>query len=181
MIGCSIHFLAVLKVHSSVQKTYGKIEKQKIFWKIHSTTCNYGIKIILISCNVFLQILLANFLAQTEALAKGKSEAEAKAELAKSSLSDADIAKILPHKVFQGNRPSNSIVVKKVTPFTLGALIGKYIVYLQCSKLQIVHQNMNLKNFEIYDVSAKQSPYWIKINIETTSADSEKTIICLNI
>lgn len=69
--------------------------------------------------------MLANFLAQTEALAKGKSVAEAKSELEKSGLSGADLEKILPHKVFEGNRPTNSIVVKKVTPFTLGALIGK--------------------------------------------------------
>jgi len=72
------------------------------------------------------KILLANFLAQTEALALGKSPEEAKAELEKSGLPKSDIEKILPHKVFEGNRPSNSIVVKKVTPFTLGALIVMY-------------------------------------------------------
>lgn len=72
------------------------------------------------------KILLANFLAQTEALAKGKSVAEAKSELEKSGLSGPDLEKILPHKVFEGNRPTNSIVVKKVTPFTLGALIALY-------------------------------------------------------
>ncbi|XP_046677406.1 glucose-6-phosphate isomerase isoform X1 [Homalodisca vitripennis] len=72
------------------------------------------------------KILLANFLAQTEALAKGKSEAEARAELEKAGVPKDDLEKILPHKVFEGNRPSNSIVVKKVTPFTLGALIVLY-------------------------------------------------------
>lgn len=41
------------------------------------------------------------------------------------------VAKILPHKVFLGNRPTNSIVVKKVTPFTLGALIGKKLSYFK--------------------------------------------------
>lgn len=50
---------------------------------------------------------------------------QAKAELEKSGMSAEDVAKILPHKVFEGNRPTNSIVVKKVTPFILGALIGK--------------------------------------------------------
>merc|ERR1712126_224513 len=58
------------------------------------------------------KILLSNFLAQTEALMKGKSE--------------ADINKIKPHKVFEGNRPSNSIMVEKLTPFTLGSLIAIY-------------------------------------------------------
>uniref|UniRef100_A0A1B6EI91 Glucose-6-phosphate isomerase n=1 Tax=Cuerna arida TaxID=1464854 RepID=A0A1B6EI91_9HEMI len=72
------------------------------------------------------KILLANFLAQTEALAKGKSEAEARTELEKAGVPKDDLEKILPHKVFEGNRPSNSIVVKKVTPFTLGALIVLY-------------------------------------------------------
>nr|CAH7742211.1 unnamed protein product [Callosobruchus chinensis] len=66
------------------------------------------------------QILLANFLAQTEALAMGKTS-----EQARYVIGD-QLEKILPHKVFQGNRPTNSIVVKKVTPFTLGALIAMY-------------------------------------------------------
>nr|BAM19819.1 phosphoglucose isomerase [Papilio xuthus] len=69
-----------------------------------------------ISGGVHHKILLANFLAQTEALMKGKTEAEAKAELEKSGMSPESIAKILPHKVFLGNRPTNSIVVKKLTP-----------------------------------------------------------------
>uniref|UniRef100_A0A914W8A8 Glucose-6-phosphate isomerase n=1 Tax=Plectus sambesii TaxID=2011161 RepID=A0A914W8A8_9BILA len=71
-------------------------------------------------------ILLANFLAQTEALMKGKSKAEAEAELRKSGMNDEQVTKILPHKVFEGNRPTNSIVLAKVTPFTLGALIAAY-------------------------------------------------------
>ncbi|XP_013137925.1 PREDICTED: glucose-6-phosphate isomerase [Papilio polytes] len=79
-----------------------------------------------ISGGVHHKILLANFLAQTEALMKGKTESEAKAELEKSGMSPESIAKILPHKVFLGNRPTNSIVVKKLTPFTLGALIAMY-------------------------------------------------------
>ncbi|WAR13321.1 G6PI-like protein [Mya arenaria] len=72
------------------------------------------------------EILLANFLAQTEALMKGKSEDVARAELEAAKMSPDDIKAILPHKVFQGNRPSNSIVVQKVTPFTLGSLIAMY-------------------------------------------------------
>merc|ERR1712193_337674 len=70
------------------------------------------------------KILLSNFLAQTEALMKGKSEEEVVKELQASGKTEADINKIKPHKVFEGNRPSNSIMVEKVTPFTLGALIA---------------------------------------------------------
>nr|ADO33032.1 phosphoglucose isomerase [Biston betularia] len=79
-----------------------------------------------ISGGVHHKILLANFLAQTEALMKGKTAEEAKVELEKSGMAPEAVAKILPHKVFLGNRPTNSIVVKKVTPFTLGALIALY-------------------------------------------------------
>lgn len=76
--------------------------------------------------NLHHKILLSNFLAQTEALAKGKSPAEAEAELKATGMPAETVKKILPHKVFQGNRPTNSIVVKKITPFTLGALIAMY-------------------------------------------------------
>lgn len=79
-----------------------------------------------ISNGLHHKILLANFLAQTEALMKGKTAEEAKAELEKSGMAPEAVAKILPHKVFKGNRPTNSIVVKKVSPFTLGALIALY-------------------------------------------------------
>ncbi|GFQ92668.1 glucose-6-phosphate isomerase, partial [Trichonephila clavata] len=72
------------------------------------------------------EILLANFLAQTEALMKGKTPGEAEAELKKADMSEEDIKKILPHKVFLGNRPTNSILVDKLTPFNLGALIAMY-------------------------------------------------------
>jgi len=57
---------------------------------------------------------------------KGKNENEARAELQKSGLSTDQMDLLLPHKLFEGNRPTNSIVVKKLTPFILGALIGKY-------------------------------------------------------
>ncbi|VEN48580.1 unnamed protein product [Callosobruchus maculatus] len=77
------------------------------------------------------QILLANFLAQTEALAMGKTSEQAREELTKSGMAGDQLEKILPHKVFQGNRPTNSIVVRKVTPFTLGALIGQLIHYIR--------------------------------------------------
>uniref|UniRef100_A0A672ZKM2 Glucose-6-phosphate isomerase n=1 Tax=Sphaeramia orbicularis TaxID=375764 RepID=A0A672ZKM2_9TELE len=72
------------------------------------------------------KILLANFLAQTEALMRGKTTEEARKELEASGQSGEALEKILPHKVFQGNRPTNSIIFKKLTPYTLGALIAMY-------------------------------------------------------
>jgi glucose-6-phosphate isomerase len=71
-------------------------------------------------------ILLSNFFAQTEALMKGKSEQEARKELEAAKLSDKEIKSILPHKVFEGNKPTNSILLQKLTPGTLGALIALY-------------------------------------------------------
>jgi glucose-6-phosphate isomerase len=71
-------------------------------------------------------ILLSNFFAQTEALMKGKNESEVRAELSSSGMNAAEIEKLLPHKVFEGNRPTNSILFQKVTPQTLGSLIAMY-------------------------------------------------------
>jgi len=70
------------------------------------------------------KILLANFLAQTEALMKGKTEAEVQNELV--NVPKNELEKILPHKIFEGNRPTNSILLPVVSPFTLGALIALY-------------------------------------------------------
>ena len=72
------------------------------------------------------QKLLSNFFAQTEALMNGKTVEEARAELEKSGLDEAQIDKILPFKVFTGNRPTNSFLIKKITPFTLGQMIALY-------------------------------------------------------
>jgi glucose-6-phosphate isomerase len=72
------------------------------------------------------QILLSNFFAQTEALMKGKTEAEVRAELVAQGMKGAALEKLVPHKVFTGNRPTNSILVKKLTPRTLGSLIALY-------------------------------------------------------
>jgi glucose-6-phosphate isomerase len=71
-------------------------------------------------------LLQANFLAQTEALMKGKTEAEARAELEASGLPPEAVAALLPHKVFPGNRPTNSILYDKLDPRTLGKLIALY-------------------------------------------------------
>ncbi|XP_066968579.1 glucose-6-phosphate isomerase [Macrobrachium rosenbergii] len=79
-----------------------------------------------IADNLHHKLLLANFLAQTEALMKGKTEQEARAELEKANMPADQLERILPHKVFQGNRPTNSLMVEKLSPFTLGALIVMY-------------------------------------------------------
>jgi glucose-6-phosphate isomerase len=71
-------------------------------------------------------ILLSNFFAQTEALMKGKTADEARAELEKQGKSGEALEKLLPHKVFEGNRPTNSLLVQKLTPRTLGMLIALY-------------------------------------------------------
>jgi glucose-6-phosphate isomerase len=70
------------------------------------------------------KMLLSNFFAQTEALMNGKTRAEVDAEL--TGKSEEEKNKIAPFKVFEGNRPTNSILVKKVTPKVLGSLIAMY-------------------------------------------------------
>jgi len=72
------------------------------------------------------EVLLANFFAQTEALMKGKTEAEAKAELEAQKLPADQIAELSPHKAFPGNRPTSSILFQKLTPKTLGSLVAMY-------------------------------------------------------
>lgn len=70
--------------------------------------------------------LLSNFFAQTEALMNGKNEAEVRAELEKSGLKEDEIKALLPYKVFTGNRPTNSFLVKEITPRSLGSLVALY-------------------------------------------------------
>uniref|UniRef100_A0A8C3GBB1 Glucose-6-phosphate isomerase n=1 Tax=Cyclopterus lumpus TaxID=8103 RepID=A0A8C3GBB1_CYCLU len=76
--------------------------------------------------NLHHKILVANFLAQTEALMKGKTADEARGELEAGGLKGDALLQLLPHKVFEGNKPSNSIVFKKLSPFVLGALVAMY-------------------------------------------------------
>ncbi|NNF34083.1 MAG: glucose-6-phosphate isomerase [Saprospiraceae bacterium] len=71
-------------------------------------------------------VLLSNFFAQTEALMNGKSLDEVNAELQAQGKSDEEVKAIAPFKVFEGNKPTNSILVKKVTPNVLGKLIAMY-------------------------------------------------------
>jgi glucose-6-phosphate isomerase len=71
-------------------------------------------------------LLLANFLAQTEALMMGKTEAEARKDLEAAGLTGEALEALLPHKVFPGNRPTNSILYQKLDPRTLGKLVALY-------------------------------------------------------
>ncbi|HDR51640.1 MAG TPA: glucose-6-phosphate isomerase, partial [Mariniphaga anaerophila] len=72
------------------------------------------------------QKLLANFFAQTEALMVGKTEKQVVSELKAAGKTDEEIAALTPFKVFPGNVPTNSILIKKLTPRTLGSLIAMY-------------------------------------------------------
>jgi glucose-6-phosphate isomerase len=71
-------------------------------------------------------VLLSHYFAQTRALMKGKTEEEAKAELEEQGLSEEHIKDVLPHKIFEGNKPSNSILFKNLDPRTLGAILAMY-------------------------------------------------------
>lgn len=70
--------------------------------------------------------LLSNFFAQPEALMNGKTKEEVFLELEKEKMSKKQKKIVLPHKVFEGNRPTNSILIKRLTPKTLGSLIAMY-------------------------------------------------------
>lgn len=72
------------------------------------------------------QILLANFFAQTEALMMGKDEQQVVKELKAAGKTKEEIKKLTPYKIFDGNRPTNTILMKRITPYTLGNLIAMY-------------------------------------------------------
>jgi glucose-6-phosphate isomerase len=72
------------------------------------------------------RILLSNFFAQTEALMVGKTFDEALAELKAGGMPEADAKRVAPHKVFEGNRPTNSILFQRLTPHVLGSLVALY-------------------------------------------------------
>lgn len=72
------------------------------------------------------KLLIANFIAQTEALMKGRSQSSAAKELNKLGVRPEEITRLSPHKHFAGNRPSNSILLDKLTPEALGALMAMY-------------------------------------------------------
>ncbi|WP_418511114.1 glucose-6-phosphate isomerase [Corallibacter sp.] len=70
--------------------------------------------------------LISNFIAQTEALMNGKTSDEVLSELKDKNLSEEEISKVLPYKVFEGNKPTNTIFIKQLTPQSLGKLIAMY-------------------------------------------------------
>ncbi|MEM9170865.1 MAG: glucose-6-phosphate isomerase [Pseudomonadota bacterium] len=70
--------------------------------------------------------LLANFLAQPEALMVGRTEAEAREDLTRDGRAEPDVDRLAPHKTFPGGRPSNAILMERLTPKTLGALVALY-------------------------------------------------------
>ena len=72
------------------------------------------------------RVLFSNCLAQTRALMQGKKYSEAIDEMKSQGLSDKDIEAVLPHKVFEGNKPSNTIIFKKLNPKTLGSILAMY-------------------------------------------------------
>ncbi len=72
------------------------------------------------------RLLVANYLAQTQALMQGKTSAEVKEEMQGQGISQEEIQRLLPHRTFPGNRPSNSILLPELTPQSLGALIALY-------------------------------------------------------
>lgn len=72
------------------------------------------------------QWLYANCLSQSQALMLGKTRAEAEAELRDKGMSEEDVQKLAPHKVIPGNRPSNTLVVERISPRRLGALVALY-------------------------------------------------------
>ena len=71
-------------------------------------------------------ILVSNFFAQTEALMNGKDENQVSAELKRLGMDKERIEQLTPFKVFTGNKPTNSFLIKEITPFSLGSLIALY-------------------------------------------------------
>jgi glucose-6-phosphate isomerase len=71
-------------------------------------------------------LLLANCFAQSEALMRGKNAEEVRRDMQAQGLAEEEIARLLPHRIFPGNRPSNTILIEALTPHALGALIALY-------------------------------------------------------
>jgi glucose-6-phosphate isomerase len=69
---------------------------------------------------------MSNFFAQTEALLKGKSREQVLSEFLAQGKTEAEVADLIPFKVFEGNKPTNTLLIKKLTPESLGALVAMY-------------------------------------------------------
>ena len=110
-------------------------------------------------------ILLSNFLAQTEALMKGRNATEVRAELSEKGVGDAAAEDLLMHRVLAGNRPTNSILVSQITPRVLGKLIALY-------EHKIFSQGIiwNINSFDQWGVEfGKQLANTILSELEDTS------------
>jgi len=118
------------------------------------------------------EILLSNFFAQTEALMKGKNDEEVREELNNTGLNHEEIDFLIPHKVFPGNKPTNSIVFSSLTPENLGSLIVMYEhkVFVQGIIWEI--NSFDQWGVELGKQLAKGILNEIKLNKETTSHDS---------
>uniref|UniRef100_A0A3P9D084 Glucose-6-phosphate isomerase n=1 Tax=Maylandia zebra TaxID=106582 RepID=A0A3P9D084_9CICH len=122
--------------------------------------------------NLHHKILVANFLAQTEALMKGKTPDEARKELEAAGMSGDALEKLLPHKVFLGNKPSNSIVFKKLTPFILGALVAMYEHKIFVQGVMWDINSYDQWGVELGKQLAKKIEPELKYDSEVTSHDS---------
>jgi glucose-6-phosphate isomerase len=118
------------------------------------------------------RMLLSNFFAQTEALMVGKTRDEVEAELKKAGMADADIKKLAPHKVFEGNRPSNSILFKKLTPQVLGSLVALYE-----HKIFVQGMIWNVNSFDQWGVElGKQLAKTVLADLEALEKDPEAAL-----
>lgn len=114
------------------------------------------------------QLLIANCLAQSEALAMGKTEEEARAELQQQGLSADAIAALLLHKVFPGNRPSTTFAYQRLAPRTLGQLLALYE-----HKVFVMGAMWNINSFDQWGVElGKQLANKIRPELDTTEAAS---------
>ena len=109
----------------------GTNSQHAFFQLIHQGTklipCDFiGFNKPLFSENIQHNKLMSNFFAQTEALMMGKTSSEVKSELGKLSLGENQIKFLLPYKIFEGNKPTNTILIEKLSPKSLGSLIAMY-------------------------------------------------------
>lgn len=117
------------------------------------------------------RLLLANCFAQTEALMKGKTVAEARAELEAGGLTGDSLERLLPHKVFAGNRPTNSILFERLDPYTLGMLIALYE-----HKVFVQGAIWNINSFDQWGVElGKRLASDISRNIEHESTEYDES------
>ncbi|MDK2123955.1 glucose-6-phosphate isomerase [Parachitinimonas caeni] len=117
-------------------------------------------------------ILLANFFAQAEAFMRGKTEAEARGELLAAGIEGEQAERLLPHKIFGGNRPSNTLLLGQLDPTTLGALIALYEHKIFCQGVIWNVNSFDQWGVELGKQLAKQIQAELDIAAPTQSHDS---------